>query len=98
LFHTPEYTYRVFVTNLDAPLDALVGFYRGRATAENLIKEANNDAGLAAKIWRHAGRVGVSYSDHYQEKGLFERLMNRLRSIMASAGGFRPVITSALRC
>ena len=53
---------------------------------------------LAAKIWRHAGRVGVSYSDHYPEKGLFERLMNRLRSIMAGAGGFRPVIASALRC
>ena len=48
LFDTPEYTYRVFVTNMDGPLDALVGFYRGRASAENLIKEANNDAGLAA--------------------------------------------------
>ena len=35
---------------------------------------------LAAKIWRHAGRVGVSYSDHYAEQGLFERLMNRLRT------------------
>jgi hypothetical protein len=45
LFDTPEYTYRVFVTNMDAPLDALVGFYRGRASAENLIKEANNGAG-----------------------------------------------------
>ena len=155
LFDTPEYTYRVFVTNLDGPLDALVGFYRGRASAENLIKEANNDAGLAAhpskrwmmnanwfqivmlaynlncwlllfnreetakveqmphttlatarlrflflaaKIWRHAGRAGVRYSDHYQEKGLLERLMNRLRSIAAGAGGFRPVITTALRC
>ena len=29
---------------------------------------------LAAKIWRHAGRVGVSYSDHYEEKGVFCRL------------------------
>src|SRR3974390_3521739 len=48
LFDTPEYTYRVFVTDMDAPLDALVGFYRGRASAENLIKESNNDAGLAA--------------------------------------------------
>ena len=48
LFDTPEYSYRVFVTNLDAPIDALVGFYRQRAGAENLIKEANNDAGLAA--------------------------------------------------
>jgi hypothetical protein len=25
LFDTPEYTYRVFVTNMDAPLDALGG-------------------------------------------------------------------------
>jgi hypothetical protein len=27
---------------------------------------------VAAKIWRHAGRTGVSYSDHYEEKGLAE--------------------------
>jgi hypothetical protein len=155
LFDTPEYTYRVFVTDMDAPLDALVGFYRGRASAENLIKEANNDAGLAAhpskrwtmnanwfqivmlaynlncwlllfqreeaakladiphttlatarlrflfvaaKIWRHAGRVGVSYSDHYQERGLLDRLMQRLRSITAGTTGFPPVIATALRC
>jgi hypothetical protein len=155
LFDTPEYTYRVFVTNMDGPLDALVGFYRGRASAENLLKEANNDAGLAAhpsnrwtmnanwfqivmlaynlncwlllfqreesekadqmrhttlatarlrflflaaKIWRHAGRVGVSYSDHYEEKGIFERLMGRLRAIAAHADGFAPVIATVLRC
>ena len=155
LFDTPEYTYRVFVTDMDAPLDALVGFYRGRASAENLIKEANNDAGLAAhpskrwmmnanwfqivmlaynlncwlllfqreetaqsadiphttlatarlrflflaaKIWRHAGRVGVSYSDHYQERGLLDRLMQRLRAITTGAHGFTPVIATALRC
>jgi hypothetical protein len=48
LFDAPEYTYRVFVTDLDAPIDVVVGFYRQRAGAENLIKEANNDAGLAA--------------------------------------------------
>ena len=48
LFDTPEYSYRAFVTDLDAPIDVVVGFYRGRAGAENLIKEANNDAGLAA--------------------------------------------------
>jgi hypothetical protein len=155
LFDTPEYTYRVFVTNMDGPLDALVWFYNQRAGAENLIQEANNDAGLAAhpskrwmmnanwfqivmlaynlncwlqlfnreegqsveqiqhttlatarlrflflaaKIWRHAGRVGVSYSDHYEEKGVFDRLMDRLRAIAAGAGGFAPVIATALRC
>jgi hypothetical protein len=53
---------------------------------------------LAAKIWRHAGRVGVSYSDHYQERGSFERLMQRLRSIADGATGFTPVIATALRC
>ena len=53
---------------------------------------------LAAKIWRHAGRVGVSYSDHYEEKGIFERLMGRLRAIAADADGFAPVIATALRC
>ena len=53
---------------------------------------------LAAKIWRHAGRVGVSYSDHYEEKGIFERLMSRLRAIAADADGFAPVIATALRC
>jgi len=48
LFATGEYTYRVFVTNLDRPIDLVVWFYNQRAGAENLIKEANNDAGLAA--------------------------------------------------
>ena len=60
LFDTPEYRYRVFVTNLDAPIDVVVGFYRQRAGAENLIKEANNDAGLAAHPsarWAHELRA-----------------------------------------
>src|SRR6266852_5993497 len=48
LFDTPEYTYRVFVTNMRDPVYLLVWFYNQRAGAENLIKEANNDAGLAA--------------------------------------------------
>jgi hypothetical protein len=139
---------------MDGPLDALVWFYNQRAGAENLIKEANNDAGLAAhpskrwmmnanwfqivmlaynlngwlqlfnrdegekadqmrhttlattrlrflflaaKTWRHAGRVGVSYSDHYEEKGTFDRLMGRLGAVAATAGGFGPVIATVLR-
>jgi Transposase DDE domain group 1 len=36
------------VTNMDAAVDLRMWFYRQRASAENLIKEANNDAGLAA--------------------------------------------------
>ena len=155
LFETSEYTYRVFVTNMDDPIDALVWFYRQRATAENLIKEANSNAVLAAhpskrwamncvhfqlamlayklncwlvlfnreqtadasemrhtqlsttrlrflflaaKIWCHAGGVGVSYSDGYEEKGIFQRLMDRLRSITDGANGFAPVVPTALRC
>ena len=153
LFDSPEYRYRVFVTNLEDAIDLLVGFYNERAGAENLIKEANNDAGLAAhpsgrwsmncvhfqlvmlaynlncwlllfqreeeskveqlqhttmamarlrflflaaKIWRHAGRVGISYSDQYAERGLFQRLMNRLRRIAPSGGTFLPVLATAL--
>ncbi len=53
---------------------------------------------LAAKIWRHAGRVGVSDSDHYPEKGLFGRLMTCPRAIANAANGFTPVIAAAPRC
>jgi Transposase DDE domain group 1 len=154
LFETRRYKYRVFVTDMDDPIYFVVWFYNQRGGAENLIKEANNDAGLtahpsgrfdvnanhfqlamlaynlncwlmlfnrepqadatelrhttlatsrlrflfvAAKIWRHAGRTGVHYSDHYDEKGVFERLMNRLRNIMPGAQGYGPVMTPALR-
>ena len=53
---------------------------------------------LAARIWRHAGRVGVSYSDHYADRSLFERLMTRLRSVATNQNGFAPVIAIPLRC
>ena len=153
LFDTPEYSYRVFVTNMSDGIDVLAWFYNQRAGAENLIKEANNDAGLAAhpsgrwtmncnhfqlamlaynlncwlmlfnreeeakvetlqhttlatarlrflflaaKIWRHAGRVGVSYSDHYAEQGIFRRLMDRLRMIATDGQRFGPVLVTAL--
>jgi hypothetical protein len=154
LFDTPEYTYRVFVTNMNRAIDLLAWIYDQRAGAENLIKEANNDAGLtaypsgrwlmncnhfqlamlaynlncwlmlfnreeqaqvatlkhttlatarlrflflAAKIWHHAGRVGVSYSDHYAEQGIFRRLMDRLRAIASEGQRFRPVLATVLR-
>jgi hypothetical protein len=153
LFDRPEYSYRVFVTNMKEGVDRLVWFYNQRAGAENLIKEANNDAGLAAhpsgrwmmncnhfqlallaynlncwlmlfnrdeqaqvetlqhttlatarlrflflaaKIWRHAGRVGLSYSDHYAEQGIFHRLMDRLRGITPHGQRFGPVVATAL--
>jgi hypothetical protein len=154
LFETSQYKYRVFVTDLTEPIDFVVWFYNQRGGAENLIKEANNDAGLAAhpsrrfdvngnhfqlamlaynlncwlmlfnrepqadatqlrhttlatsrlrflfvaaKIWRHAGRTGVSYSDHYEEKGIFEQLMDRLRRIAPRGAGYAPVMVPALR-
>lgn len=50
---------------------------------------------LGAKIWRHAGRVGVSYSDHYEDKGLFQRLMGRLRDVSPGGDGFLPVLQTA---
>ena len=155
LFDTPEYSYRVFATNMPGGIALLTWFYNQRAGAENLIKEAKNDAGmadhpsgrwamnciyfqlamlaynlncwlmlfnreeqatvetlghttlatarlkflfLAARIWSHAGRVGISYSDHYPERRLFDRLMTRLRALVANEDGFAPVISIALRC
>src|ERR1022692_1669382 len=154
LFDSSQYIYRVFVTNMKRPIDLLAWFYNQRAGAENLIKEANNDAGLAAhpsgrwatncvhfqlamlaynlncwlllfqrdetakvaelkhttlaiarlrflflaaKVWRHAGRVGVSYSDQYAERGLFQRLMDRLRTIAPGEANFAPVLLTPLR-
>src|ERR1019366_3008280 len=52
---------------------------------------------LAAKVWRHAGRVGVSYSDQYAERGLFHRLMDRLRNIAPGEASFAPVLLTPLR-
>ncbi len=154
LFETSQYKYRVFVTDMTDPIHFVVWFYNQRGSAENLIKEANNDAGLAAhpsgrfdvngnhfqlamlaynlncwlmlfnrepqadaaqlrhttlatsrlrflfvaaKIWRHAGRTGVSYSDHYEEKGVFQRLMDRLRKIVPRGTSYPPVMLPALR-
>jgi Transposase DDE domain group 1 len=154
LFETGQYTYRVFVTDMSDPISFVVWFYNQRAGAENLIKEANNDAGLtahpsgrfdvngnhfqlamlaynlncwlllfnrepqadaaklrhttlatarlrflfvAAKIWRHAGRTGVSYSQHYEDQPGLERLMHRLRRIAPRAHSFAPVMLPALR-
>jgi hypothetical protein len=128
-----------------------VWFYNQRAGAENLIKEANNDAGLAAhpshrfdvngnhfqlamlaynlncwlmlfnreagadietlrhttlatarlrflfvaaKIWRHAGRTGVSYSDQYEDRGLFQQLMGRLQTIVVGGPKSAPVLAA----
>src|SRR5438067_2939944 len=153
LFETSQYKYRVFVTDMSDPIYFVVWFYGQRGSAENLIKEANNDAGLAAhpsgrfdvngnhfqlamlaynlncwlmlfnrepqadatarqhttlatarlrflfvaaKIWRHAGRTGVSYSDQYEEKGIIDRLMDRLRRIAPRGQGYAPVMVPAL--
>jgi hypothetical protein len=38
VFDTPEYSYRVFVTNIKQPIDLLVWFYSQRGRAENLIQ------------------------------------------------------------
>jgi hypothetical protein len=45
---------------------------------------------IAARIWRHSGRTGVSFSEHYEEKGLFTRLMERLKSIKPLGETFSP--------
>ena len=149
LFDTSEYVYRAFVTDMKGAISTVVAFYDARGSAENLIKEANNDTGLtahpyhrfemnrvhfqlvmlaynlncwlllfnreeetsssqmqhttlatarlrflflAAKIWKHGRRVGVRYGDHYEDKNVFQRLMDRLRSITGEDGIFGPVL------
>ena len=62
LFETSQYKYRVFVTDFVEPIDFVVWFYGQRGGAENLIKEANNDAGLAA---HRSGRFDVN-SNHFR--------------------------------
>src|ERR1035441_2088974 len=64
LFATADYTYRVFVTNLKDAVELLVWFYNQRGGAENLIKEANNDAGLAAYP---SGRWAMRSEEHPSE-------------------------------
>jgi len=39
----------------------------------------------------------VSYSDHYAERGIFQRLMERLRAITVSEKGYVQVLAVALR-
>ena len=53
---------------------------------------------LEAKILCHGRRVGVSYSDHYEEKGIFQRLTDRLRAITKDDNRFAHVVPLALRC
>ena len=51
---------------------------------------------IAAKLWSHAGRTGIHYSDQYQEQGLFQRLMTRLRAIKLQGTTFGVVMHPAL--
>jgi hypothetical protein len=57
LFEAGRYRYRVFVTDMNDPVSFVVWFYNQRGGAENLIKEANNDAGLTA---HPSGRFDVN--------------------------------------
>jgi hypothetical protein len=67
-----------------------------RVMRERVWAAANARLFVAAKIWQHAGRTGISYSDQYQERGLFQRLMERLRGIVAGPATFGPVLAIPL--
>src|ERR1700693_4798576 len=62
VFENSQYKYLVFVTDMADPIYFVVWFYSQRGGAENLIKEANNDAGLAA---HPSGRFDVN-GNHFQ--------------------------------
>jgi hypothetical protein len=59
----------------EQPIYALVWFYRQRACAENLIKEANNDVGLAA----HPSKRWAMNCAHFQLAMLAYNLLCRYR-------------------
>ena len=52
---------------------------------------------IPAKMWKHAGRTGISYSENYEERELLNRLMTRLRAVVPVGGSFAPVVPVALR-
>ena len=52
---------------------------------------------IPAKIWKHAGRTGISYSENYGERELLDRLMARLRAVVPVGGSFAPVVPVALK-
>ncbi|MSV27241.1 MAG: hypothetical protein EXQ52_00615 [Bryobacterales bacterium] len=64
---------RLMLFNREAGADTNTLRHKTLATARFLF--------VAAKIWRHAGRTGVSYSNHYEERVVFQQLMERLRAI-----------------
>jgi hypothetical protein len=51
---------------------------------------------VVAKIWKRSGLVGISYRDKYAERGLFQRLMKRLRDIATGPASFLPVLARPL--
>jgi hypothetical protein len=99
LFDAPEYSYRVFVTDLNWPIHRVVGFYRQRAGAENLIKEANNDAGLAA----HPSTRWATNCVHFQLAMLaynlncWLMLLNRDEKVRAADLHHTTIATARLR-
>lgn len=64
--------------------------------AARISHPTNKDPFVGTPVWRHSKRVGVSYSDHYQEQGVFHRLMVRLRGIERAGNGFAPVLATKL--
>ncbi|MBL8241698.1 MAG: transposase [Bryobacterales bacterium] len=62
LFESSQYQYRALVTDMTEPIDVVFWFYNQRGGADNLVKEANNDAGLAA---HPSHRFDVN-SNHFQ--------------------------------
>jgi hypothetical protein len=65
------------------PIHLVVAFYNGRAGAENLIKEANNDAGLAARL----------DSFHSPNSNLFKCLVVKGTSVAALHASLYPMST-----
>jgi hypothetical protein len=93
--------FSVFDAGLEPELLADAVQSRGTSQSGTLKHATLSDARLrflflAARIWRHAGRVGVSSAIITPNRESLRRLMERLRMIASEGPRFAPVLATAL--
>ncbi len=90
----PEYRYGAFVTNLDLPASSVSELYRGRADAENRIKELKYDFGMDS----------FNLNDFWATEAAFRfilmayNIMSLFRQVVLSSKNQNTLATLKLKC
>ena len=71
-------------------------FYRAKLRESRLVRMIAN-SGVSEALEMLTTIHGVSYSDQYAERGLFQRLMDCLRNITPGEANFAPLVFTPLR-